>query len=215
MSRRDPTRDAGEAPTATTPANSETRPVTEPTTGPTSPALVALGEIKGSHALRGEVRVQWYGDGPENLARVPEVWLAEGEADAAPERYEVMRTGSGRAGEIRLALRGVSDRNAADALRGKTVLGDAASLLPLPEGEFYWHQLVGCQVVDQHGTPVGVVQELWETGAHDLLVVESPDGERHLLSTARELMPEVDVALGRIVVEILPGMLDAPIEGRG
>lgn len=61
------------------------------------------------------------------------------------------------------------------------------------------------------GSPIGVVKELWETGAHDLLVVEGRDGARYLLSTARELMPEVDVAAGRIVARILPGMLDDPI----
>ena len=63
------------------------------------------------------------------------------------------------------------------------------------------------------GTPVGTVREIWETGAHDVLVVEDSSGRRHLLSTARELMPEVDPASGRIVVEILPGMLNEPDEG--
>jgi len=205
MSRRESNRDAG----------SETGSKSG------SPELVVLGQIAGSHALRGEVRVRWLGDGPENLARASEVWLAEPAAapggaptESDAERFEVLRCGSGRAGEVRLALRGVGDRDAADALRGRMVLGDAAALAPLEEGEFYWHELVGCEVVDQEGNVLGEVLELWETGAHDLLVVRGTGGERHLLSTARELMPEVDVKARRVVVVGLPGLLDAPISER-
>jgi 16S rRNA processing protein RimM len=172
---------------------------------------VVLGQIAGAHGLRGEVRVRYYGDGPENLARVPEVWLASGDADPVPRKRAVRRTGSGRSGEIRLALEGVGDRDAAAALRGQLVLADPELLEALPEGEFYWHELIGCEVFDREGTSIGVVRELQETGAHDLLVVETASGERHLLSTARELMPEIDPEARRIVVEVLPGMLDAPI----
>jgi len=158
--------------------------------------------------------VRHFGDGPDNLARAPHVWLAEAVDDPAPRRYEVVGHGSGRPGEVRLALAGVSDRDAADALRGRLVLGDADFLEALPEDEFYWHELVGCEVFDASGGRVGKVRELWETGAHDLLVVETDRGERHLLPTARELMLDVDPEARRIVVEILPGMLDAPIVGR-
>ena len=52
------------------------------------------------------------------------------------------------------------------------------------------------------------MREIWETGAHDLLVVEAAGGERVLLSTARQLMPEVDLQAKRIVVKLLPGMLE-------
>ena len=170
---------------------------------------VVLGRIKGAHALRGELRVQFFGDDPANLAAAPCVWLADERDDEQAERYEVMQAGSGRVGELRLGLKGVADRSAAEALRGKLVLGDPDHLAPLQEGEFYWHQLVGCEVRSTKGERIGTVVEIWETGAHDLLVVEASQGRRHLFSTARELMPEVDLQARTVVVEILPGMLDA------
>jgi 16S rRNA processing protein RimM len=173
-----------------------------------------LGQIAGSHALRGEVRVRYYGDGPENLAQVPHVWLADSADDSSARRVAVRACGSGRQGEARLALEGVTDRDASDALRGKLVLADADLLGDLPEGEFYWHQLIGCEVFDREGNFVGTVRELQGTPAHDLLVVEDGNGDRHLLSTARELMPEIDADARRIVALILPGMLDAPIGRR-
>lgn len=179
------------------------------------PSRVVLGRIAGAHALRGEVRVQYFGDGPENLLGQTFVWLGEGTEDEQARRYELRSRGQGRAGEVRLGLAGIGDRDAAEGLRGTLVMGDAAALPDLEEGEFYWHELVGCRVEGRDGRFVGTVQEIWETGAHDVLVVRAQDGRRHLLSTARELMPEVDVSAGRIVVEFLPGMLgeDAPSDG--
>ena len=175
-----------------------------------APDPVVLGRVVGAHALQGEIRVQFFGDDPSNLLQVPEIWLGTGRTDTDARRFEVLRAGSGRAGEIRLGLRGVEDREAAAALRGLFVLADAAGLAPLPDGEFYWHELIGCEVVGRDGSQIGTVREIWDTGAHDVLVVEAADGERYLLSTARELMPEVDVGVGRITVELLPGML-APV----
>jgi 16S rRNA processing protein RimM len=67
---------------------------------------------------------------------------------------------------------------------------------------------VGCRVEDQTGTEIGTVTELWETGAHDVLVVDAGDGRRHLLPTAREVVREIDAEAGRIRVEVIPGLLD-------
>jgi 16S rRNA processing protein RimM len=168
---------------------------------------VELGRVRGAHALRGELRVQYFGDDPENLLSAPFVWLADDPRERGAPRYEVLRTGTGRAGEVRMALRGIDDRDAADALRGKLVLGAAENLAPLADDEFYWHQLIGCEVRSTAGERLGVVYEIWETGAHDVLVVRSDEGRQILLSTARELMPEVDLEARCVVVEVLPGML--------
>ena len=172
----------------------------------TESSRVVLGQVAGAHALRGEVRVHVFGDGPENLLRVSKVWLDDGEGQ--PREFDVMDRGTGRPGEVRLRLSGIADREAAIALRGSMVSAPAEALVPLDNDEYYWHQLVGCEVFSRDDTRVGVVREIWETGAHDVLVVETTDGEQVLLSTARELMPEVDPIARRIIVEELPGMFE-------
>ena len=169
---------------------------------------VVLGRAVGAHGLRGELRVRIFGDALDNLARHSDVWLASGESDAEPRRFAVKGVGSGRAREARLALEGVEDRDAAQELKGLLVLGRVENLEPLPEGEYYWHELVGCRVESQEGRVIGTVREIWETGAHDVLVVEAEDGRQHLISTARELVPEIDPEAGRIVVKLLPGLLE-------
>jgi 16S rRNA processing protein RimM len=169
---------------------------------------VALGRIVGAHGIRGELRVVLFGDGPENLARAPRVSLAGAPEAEGGEDYEIGAVRPGRSGEARLSLVGISDRDAALALRGLWVLGEAGRLAPLEPGEHYWHELVGCAVVDVEGRAVGVVREIWATGAHDLLVVEAADGRQHLLPTAQELLKEVGAAARRIVFDVVPGLLD-------
>ena len=75
---------------------------------------VLLGRVVGAHGIRGRLRVRWLGDGPENLLRMPEVSLGRDPQDADAPRYEVEAAEPGRPGEVRLALRGVTDREAAD-----------------------------------------------------------------------------------------------------
>jgi 16S rRNA processing protein RimM len=133
--------------------------------------------------------VRCFGAEPEVLERVPRLILAgePGEAGEGQEvSYPVESVAPGRRGELRVALEGVKDRDAAEALRGRRVLVEAAELEALPAGEYYGYQLVGCRIEGQDGAPVGTVREIWETGGPDLLVVEGR----------------------RAVVELVPGLLD-------
>jgi 16S rRNA processing protein RimM len=137
--------------------------------------------------------------------------LAEPEGgieNPAAEEFEVEGGAAGRPGEVRLALRGITDRDAAEGLKGRLITSDPEHLPPLPEGEFYWYELIGCRVQAAGGRSIGTVKEIWETGAHDVLVVEREDGRSCLVPTARALMKEVDIEAGRIVVEDLPGLFD-------
>ena len=112
---------------------------------------------------------------------------------------------------IGLATAGLALSRAVDApaqaLRGLLVIAGASALEPLAEDEFYWHQLVGCTVETDAGERVGTVREIWETGAHDVMVVRDDAGRQNLIPTARELTLEIDLEGRRIVVRTLPGLL--------
>jgi 16S rRNA processing protein RimM len=154
------------------------------------------------------VRVKWLGDGPENLIQAQELRLGRTPDDEAARRYEICGRLQGRPGEVRLGLKGIGDRDAAEALRGSWVLGDPRDLATLPPGEHYWYELIGCRVEGQDGENIGTVKEIWETGAHDVLVIETADGRRVLLPTVDEFLREVDVAGRRLVIEAIPGLLE-------
>ena len=171
--------------------------------------LVVVGRVVGAHGLRGHLKVRWLGDGPEQLRDADEIWLARGEDDAAPRSFRARTIGQASGGDLRMELVGVGDRDAAEACKGQLLLVAAVQLEALAEDEFYWHELVGCRVDARSGETIGVVRELIETGAHDLLVVEAADGQQHLIPTAREFVSEIDIAGKRILVDLIPGLLDS------
>jgi 16S rRNA processing protein RimM len=171
-------------------------------------ARVEVGRVVGPHGLRGQLRVRLFGDGPGNLMSCSKVWLGDRRDDPNAKAYEVEFVGTGRANEARLGLAGIIDRDASQALRGLLVLASESALEPLADDEFYWHQLVGCEVETETGERVGTVREIWETGAHDVLVVRDEAGRQNLIPTARELTREIDIPGRRIVVAAVPGLID-------
>jgi 16S rRNA processing protein RimM len=164
--------------------------------------------VVGAHGLRGLLRIHCFGADPEALLGITRLRLVPSEGDEPGREFEVRSVAPGRRGELRMALAGVTDRDAAEALRGRRVQVDPGQLPELPEGEVYAYELVGCRLEGEDGTPVGTVREIWSTGAPDVLVVDGADGGEHLVPAA--LLREVDVAGRRAVVEVLPGLLEGP-----
>jgi 16S rRNA processing protein RimM len=101
------------------------------------------------------------------------------------------------------------------------------SLQELPEGEYYWYQLVGCRVVDMDGREIGIVRSLWDAGGHDLLVVESSEsaaegiaeraGKKRskevLIPTTREVLREIDLDGKLLRINAIPGLIESEPTG--
>jgi 16S rRNA processing protein RimM len=173
-----------------------------------------VGQIAGAHGISGEVRVRVLADDAALLLGTKRFALTRSGPDD-PHATETENEGgtTGRAGEVRLALRGVADRDAAEALRGTLVLADVADLPPLPAGGHYWYELVGCAVETAAGERVGTVTGMLETGAaHDVLEVAGDDGKPRLIPMVAALMRQVDVPNRRIVLEDIAGLAD-PAQG--
>ena len=180
---------------------------------PRTPGAVVLGRVAGAHGLRGQLRVSVVGGDAANLLDIPRVKLGRTEEDPTAEAYDVVSVAHGRRNEVRMKLVGIGDRAAAEALRGLLVLGRTADLERLPPGEYYEYELVGCCVEDGAGRRIGVVREIWQTGAPDVLVVEDAAGAEHLIPAAPGILQEVDVEGRRIVIDAIPGLLELDREG--
>ncbi len=107
-----------------------------------------------------------------------------------------------------IVFEGYEDRTAADRLRGALIEIAEDDLPPLPDGEYYVHDLVGLAVVDPSGGTLGELAEVLRTGANDVYLVRR-EGERDLLIPAiPEVILEVDLAGGRMRIEPLPGLIE-------
>lgn len=163
------------------------------------PAHFRAGRIVRPHGITGEVKVDGPADVLEALASVRRVYLGEERSAVTVEACRFHQ------GSALLRLAGVADRNAAEGLRGRDVYLRAADLPVLPEGEYYAHDLVGLRVVDDAGQDLGELAEVLATGANDVYVVRTPDGER-LLPAIESVVRRIDLDQGVIVVTVPPGL---------
>ena len=151
---------------------------------------VALAAVAGAHGVKGEVRLKLFTDSAAGLAFHRRVFIGDAE-----HRLTGVREG-GKTAVAR--IQGVSDRSAAEALRGKLVEVDRSDLPPLEEGEYYHADLLGLPCVDADGEPVGTVAGIENFGAGDLLEVELPDGRRSLIPFHDGV---ADLEDGRIILD--------------
>jgi 16S rRNA processing protein RimM len=103
-----------------------------------------------------------------------------------------------------VSFEGIENRDQAEALTGRVLWLDRTVLPPLEPGEYYWQDLVGCEVSDQNGHVVGTVQSVFSNKAHGVAVVMSALGEELLFPLVPAVLIEVDVSGRRLRVERLP-----------
>jgi 16S rRNA processing protein RimM len=140
---------------------------------------VTLAAVIGAHGVTGEVRLKLFTD------------------DLSPYRsfnggtltLKSLRPGSNGA-IARFAE--VTDRNAAEALRGRELTVPRATLPPLGEGEYYYADLLGLSVVTTEGTAIGTVAAIEDFGAGDVIEIERPSGTRFMVPMRVEAVPEWD-----------------------
>lgn len=168
----------------------------------TPAARVVLGEVLGPHGIHGALRIRLQGEDERHLRGADRIFLGAGSDDSHAVEYTVRGVRAGRAGEAIVELAEITRREGAEALGGLIVAAAAELLEPLPEGEFYWYQLIGCRVFDETGEELGRLRGLLETGAHDVFVVEGVDKAEQLYPAAEPLLREIDIAEGRIVIAV-------------
>ncbi|HJO35550.1 MAG: ribosome maturation factor RimM [Pseudomonadota bacterium] len=156
---------------------------------------VVMGRFGAPHGVRGWVRVFPEADpGTGLIDLLP--WLIE-----APAGWQPLELAEARVQPSQLLVRvaGCEDREAAGALRNRLIAVPRAALPPPAEGEFYWIDLLGVEVVDVDGRHYGRISQMLETGANDVMVVQ---GEReHLIPFVREqVVRQVDLEARRITV---------------
>jgi 16S rRNA processing protein RimM len=161
-----------------------------------------VGRIGRPHGLRGEVAVQVRTDFPDQRF----VTGAQLNDDAG--RVLTVETARPHSGALLIRFAGVADRDAAAELSGLVLTADVSTLPELDDpDEFYDHQLEGLAAVGPDGVKLGTVREVVHAPASDLLVLETDHGEA-LVPFVREIVPQVDLAGGRVVLDPPPGLLD-------
>lgn len=173
---------------------------------------VLVGRIGKPHGLRGEVTVEVRTDEPERRFATGTTLRAEApqQAQTQGDRPSSLTVAGTRWHQsvLLVTFEGVRSREDAEALRDTLLhVSVPANLSPDDPEEFYDYQLVGLAVVDTDGSALGVVTAVQHGAAQDLLAIRATDGRNVLVPFVSQLVPEVDLAEGRVVVADRPGLV--------
>lgn len=165
--------------------------------------LIVVGKLGSSYGIRGWLRVFSFTEDPNSLF------------DYTP--WYIQRAGKWQEVEVEsfkphnqdtiVKLKGINDRDEANALTNFEIFVDVQKLPDLKDGDFYWKDLIGCKVVTVNGYDLGQVVDLMETGSNDVLVVKAnlKDAfgakERLIPFVEDQFIKQVDLSIKQITVD--------------
>ena len=161
--------------------------------------LIAVARITTPHGVRGEVKLQPLTDFPHRFAETESLLLADG-------TRMVLESARLQRDTVLAKFKGMDTPEAWIPYRRQELFITEDALIPLPDGQYYIHQIIGLEVVDESGAVQGTVGDVLQTGSTDVYVVKTSDGKEILLPAIDTVVKRIDVPAGRMVV-VLPEYL--------
>lgn len=165
------------------------------------PEFLVIGKLRRPHGVKGELLMEVLTDFPERIQVGMTVYLGE---QYLPVQINNIRI---HVNALLVSINGYDDRESAGELRNLEVYIPSSSVYPLPDGEFYHHQIIGLQVMDDTDTLLGYVTEILVTGANDVLIVKAENGGEYLIPVIEGVVTDIDLARNRITIHPLPGLI--------
>ncbi|MFL2547457.1 MAG: ribosome maturation factor RimM [Candidatus Rariloculaceae bacterium] len=158
--------------------------------------LVTLGRISGLFGVKGWVKVFSYMDPRDGIVAF-ETWILRRDGD---EKICKLEQGRNQGRTVVAKLLGVDDRDEANEFVGAEIAVERSALTPCDPGEYYWTDLEGMEVVTTAGQTLGRLDHLFETGGHDVMVVEG-DRQRLIPFVQDKVVQDVQLDQRLIVVD--------------
>jgi 16S rRNA processing protein RimM len=177
---------------------------------------VLVGRIGKPHGIRGHVTIDVRTDEPERrFADGARLRAVAPKGSAFGERTLTVEASRWHQGILHLLFEEIPDRSSAESARGVLLYADIpADASPEDPDEYYDHQLIGLAAYDTDGTHLGEVSGLVHGGAQDLLTIRTVDRREALVPFVKALVPVVDLAERKVVIEDRPGLVTSlPEEG--
>lgn len=168
---------------------------------PGEPEFLVVGKLGKPHGIHGEIVMDVYTDFPERLEVGVVVYIGPQHKPIQIARRRPHPRG------LMLSFEGFQSREAVADLRNLLVQVPTADRPALPDGEYYQHQLLGLQVIDEGGLELGLVTAIIETGANDVFVVKDKEGSEVLIPDIEPVILDIDLGEKQIKVHMLPGLL--------
>ncbi|HEY82858.1 MAG TPA: 16S rRNA processing protein RimM [Dehalococcoidia bacterium] len=161
--------------------------------------FITIGRILAPWGVKGKLKVKVETDFPQRFVSGAEIYL-----DHEPQ---VIESAEWHSGKLIIKLRSVDSIEDAQKLRGKLIEIPFSQLQPLPEGHYYYFQLIGLEVWTTGGELLGKISEILTTGSNDIYVVSNARGEI-LIPAIEDVVKSVDLDKQNMVIEPIDGLLN-------
>jgi len=168
---------------------------------PGEPEFLVIGKLGKPHGLQGEILMDVYTDFPERIKPGLVAYIG---MQFQPLQITEVRS---HARGLLLCFKGYQSRDEAAELRNSLVQVRTADRPELPQGDYYHHQLLGLQVVDENDTKLGCITAIIETGANDVYVVQNQAGTEVLIPAIDSVILDIDLEDNQVMVNLLPGLI--------
>ena len=162
-------------------------------------AFLIVGHLQRAHGIKGEIAMQVITDFPERLQKGKKLWVGDAHIQ------HTIKSIRWKQDLMLLGFEGIDDRSGIDLLVNQDVFVQTDALPKLPDGRYYFHQLIGLSVFEQDNF-VGTVTEILETGANDVFVVCLPGGKELLLPDIKSVILNIGLEEQKIQVAIPNGL---------
>lgn len=164
--------------------------------------FLEIGKIVKPHGLKGRMKVLSYVTSDGLLTAIDHIYIRRSEDNW--ERF-MLKSLQMKGPCFYLELAGVESIEKVQELVGQTIFAAAEDWAPLPEGEFYWQELIGLQVLTEEGNALGRLQRIFPTGSNDVFVCGEGKDEI-FLPAIEEVVRKIDVERGTVTVRLLEGL---------
>ena len=161
-----------------------------------------LGQIVNVKGLKGEVKVNSFTDDNTKFERIPKVFLKRKES---LKEYEIENVGYSK-NQVIIKFKNVNTVEEAENLRNSYIVVDREIFGELPEGVYYIADLIGLDVYTESNEYLGKVDDIFSTGSNDVYVVKDELGKQKLLPGIDEVIKQIDLESGKIIVNLIEGL---------
>jgi 16S rRNA processing protein RimM len=166
--------------------------------------MFIVGEIVGTHGIKGDVKVKRITDFAERFAIGEKVYCSvqEEERELIIDQFRTHKNI-----DI-LHFAGVHSMNEVKSLKGILLYIKEAQLTQLQEHEYYYHEIIGCEVYTTGGEKLGIIQEILSPGANDVWVVKNDKGKEILIPYIEDVVKEIHPVERFVQIELMEGLLE-------
>ncbi len=164
--------------------------------------MYLIGIIVKPQGIKGEVKVKPVSPDPERFNDLEKVYIRLKNLQTyAIENIRISNS------FVFLKLAQIDSRNDAELLRGKEILISEDQLIDLDDGEYFVHDLIGCQIISEDGLIIGEISDIIQNSSNDIYLVKNQKGHEYLIPAIADVIQKVDIQAKQITIHVLDGLL--------